>query len=47
MDMITGIIIGIVITLAIGVVIAIYSPRQKGDPDSYGRQQWSFDDEDE
>lgn len=45
--MIAGIIIGIVITLVIGVAIAIYSPKRKDDPDSYGRQQWSFDDEDE
>jgi hypothetical protein len=47
MDMITGIIIGIVITLVVGVVIALNLPRQKGDPDSYGRQQWNFDDENE
>ena len=43
--MITGIIIGIVVTLWIGVLIAIYSPRRKGDPDSYGRQQWRFKDD--
>ena len=45
--MITGIIIGIVITLVVGVVIALNLPRQKGDADSYGRQQWNFDDENE
>ena len=45
--MITGIIIGIVITLVIVVVIALRLPRQKGDPDNYGRQQWYFNDEDE
>jgi hypothetical protein len=47
MDMITGIIIGIVITLVVGVVIALNLPRQKGDADSYERQQWNFDDENE
>jgi hypothetical protein len=47
MDMITGIIIGVGVTLVVGVVIALSLPRQKGDPDSYGRQQWNFEDEDE
>ena len=47
MDMIIGIIIGIVVTLVIGVVITLNLPRQKGDTDSYGRQQWNFDEEDE
>ena len=45
--MITGIIIGIVITLVVGVVIALNLPRQKGDADSYERQQWSFEEDDE
>jgi hypothetical protein len=47
MDMITGIIIGIGVTLVLGVVIALILPRQKGDLDSYGRQQWDYEDEEE
>lgn len=47
MDMITGIIIGIVATLLIRVLVAIYSPRRKGEPDNYERQQWYFEEDDE
>ena len=46
MDMITGVIVGIVIALAISVLITLILPRQKRDPDSYGRQQWHFEDDD-
>ena len=45
--MLTGIIIGIVVSLVVGVIIALNWPRRKGDPDSYGRQQWHFEDDDE
>ena len=44
--MITGVIVGIVIALAISVLITLILPRQKRDPDSYGRQQWHFEDDD-
>ena len=47
MDMITGIIIGVGVTLVVGVVIALNLPRRKGDPDSYGRQQWNLEDDEE
>jgi hypothetical protein len=45
MDMIIGIIIGILVTLVVGVIVALNLPRRKGDPDSYGRQQWNYEDE--
>ena len=44
--MIIGIIIGIVGTLVVGVIVALSLPRRKRDPDSYGRQKWSYEDED-